>query len=66
MGPGGAGPRTQFLQFRREVEAVKFVVHELSDVPREIVVPVGEKGSGVISIAGKEELGNGQEEYYCS
>ena len=43
MGPRGSGPGSELLQFRREVEAVQFVVHELTYVPREVVVSGGRR-----------------------
>lgn len=55
MGPRGAGPRAELLQFRREVEAVKFVVHKLPDVPREVVVPVTEGEEGEVLMEGEKD-----------
>ena len=38
VGPGALGPRLDVLQVVREVDGVKLVVHELADVPRQVVV----------------------------
>ena len=38
MGPPALGPRLDVLEVVREVHGVELVVHELPDVPREVVV----------------------------
>ncbi len=38
MRPLAGGPRLHVLEIVREVHLVQLVVHELADVPREVVV----------------------------
>lgn len=45
MRPPALGPRRDVLQVVREVDRVQLVVHELPDVPREVVVPARESGA---------------------
>ena len=44
MRPLARRPRLHVLEVVREVHLVQLVVHELADVPRQVVVTVGIKG----------------------
>ena len=43
VGPRALGPRLDVLEVVREVHGVELVVHELPDVPREVVVAAENK-----------------------
>ena len=43
VGPRALGPRLDVLEVVREVHGVELVVHELPDVPREVIVAAEKK-----------------------
>jgi hypothetical protein len=46
VGPLRGGPGRQILDVRRQVHLFQFIVDELTNIPREVIVPVNERNLG--------------------
>lgn len=55
MGPWGAAPRLHVAQVLRHVHLLQFVMDEVPDVPRQVIVP-GEDNGGVYGVLLKDLL----------